>query len=57
MTSKELAYVEDAMGHEKFMKSCSCETSKQLQDPMLSAYVGELEQKHGELLSKFKNLL
>lgn len=57
MTSKELLYVEDAMGHEKFMKSCSCETSKQLQDPILSAYVSELEQKHGELLNKFKNLL
>ena len=30
MTSKELLYVEDALGHESFMKSASCETSKQL---------------------------
>ncbi len=57
MTSKELLYVEDALGHEKYMKTCSCETSKQLKDPQLSAYVGELEQKHTELLNKFLNLL
>ena len=57
MTSKELMYVEDALGHEKYMKTCSCETSKQLQDPQLSAYIGELEQKHTELLNKFLNLL
>ena len=57
MTSKELLYVEDALGHESFMKSASCETSKQLQDTILSAYISELEQKHKNLLSKFKNLL
>lgn len=57
MTSKELLYVEDALGHENYMKTCSCEASKQLQDPQLSDYVGELEQKHTELLNKFLNLL
>ena len=57
MTSKELLYVEDALGHENFMKSCSQKTSAQLQDPTLSNYIKELETKHTELFNKFLNLL
>jgi len=57
MTSKELLYVEDALGHEKFMKSCSVKTAGQLTDTNLSEYVKELEGKHTELYNKFLNLL
>ncbi len=57
MTSKEFLYVEDALGHEKFMKSCACKTSTQLKDPVLSNYIKELETKHSELFNKFLNLL
>jgi hypothetical protein len=57
MTSKELLYVEDALGHECFMKSCSQKTSSQLTDITLSSYVKELEAKHTELFNKFLNLL
>ncbi len=57
MTSKELLYVEDALGHEKFMKSCSKKTSAQLQDITLSNYVAELEKTHECLYNKFLNLL
>lgn len=57
MTSKELLYVEDALGHENFMKSCSKKTSNQLTDSTLSQYIGELEQKHNEIFNKFLNLL
>ena len=57
MTNKELLYIEDALGHEKFMKSCSTKTAGQLQDSALSAYMTELSQKHTELLNKFLNLL
>ncbi len=57
MTSKELLYVEDALGHEKFMQSCSKKASGQLTDATLSTYMAELEQKHTELLNKFLNLL
>ena len=49
MTNKELLYVEDALGHEKFMKSCSQKTSSKLTDPTLSAYVAELQQKHTDI--------
>ncbi len=57
MTNKELLYVEDALGHENFMKICSKNTSSQLTDSTLSNYIGELEQKHTELFNKFLNLL
>lgn len=57
MTSKELLYVENALGHECFMKTCSTKTSAQLTDPTLSSYIKELEQKHTELFDKFLNLL
>ena len=57
MTSKELLYVEDALGHETFMKNCSQQTASKLQDPTLAAYVGELTQKHNEIFNKFLNLL
>lgn len=57
MTSKELLYVEDAIGHEKIMKTCSSQTAKQLSDAKLSAYIAELENTHNELFNKFLNLL
>lgn len=57
MTGKELLYVEDALGHEKFMKSCSLKASSKLQDATLSNYMKELEQKHTEIYNKFLNLL
>ncbi len=57
MTSKELLYVEDALGHETFLKSCACTTSEQLQDENLKKYMKELEQEHTETLNKFLNLL
>ena len=57
MTQKELLYVEDALGHETFMKSCSIKTSNKLTDPTLSEYMKELEQKHTDIFNKFFNLL
>ena len=57
MTSKELLYVEDALGHENFMKSCSQKTSSQLTDPTLSSYMSELVEKHTQIFNKFLNLL
>ncbi len=57
MTSKELLYVEDALGHECFMKSCSLKASIELADETLSNYMKELETKHTELFDKFSSLL
>lgn len=57
MTSKELLYVEDALSHEQFLKSCACKTSDQLQDQNLKDYLKELETKHETLFNQFLDLL
>jgi hypothetical protein len=57
LTGKELLYVEDALGHEEFLKSCACKTSSQLQDEELKNFMKELETKHTNLFNKFLNLL
>lgn len=57
MTSKELLYVEDALGHEKFMQECSKNTSAMIKDGGLSTYIGELEKKHCDIYNKILNLL
>lgn len=57
MTSKELLYVEDALGHEQFMQKCCKNASSQLQDQTLADYTKELETKHTEIFNKFLNLL
>ena len=57
MTSKELLYIEDALGHEDFMKKSSMYSSSQLQDQNLANYLKELEKKHNLLFNKFLNLL
>ncbi len=57
MTSKELLYVEDALGHEQFMQKCTMDSSNQIQDPTLANYLKELNQVHTDLFNKFLNLL
>lgn len=57
MTSKELLYVEDALGHEKFLKDSACKTSNCLQDQELKQYMKQLEEKHNEIYNRFLNLL
>ena len=57
MTNKELLYVEDALGHECFMKNCSLKASIEIADETLSNYMKELETKHTELFNKFLSLI
>ena len=57
MTNKELLYVEDALGHEKYMSSCAQKTARQLQDTNLSNYMTQLQQVHTKLYNKFQGLL
>lgn len=57
MTNKELLYVEDALGHEKFLKDSACKTSNSLQDQELAGYMKELETKHNEIYSRLLKLL
>jgi len=57
MTSKELLYIEDALGHEQFFITCSNKTSTALKDAMLSTYIKSLEEKHTQTFENFLNLL
>lgn len=57
MTSKELLYVEDALGHEKYFQSKCTETANQLQDADLKAYVQQMAKKHQQIFQGFYGLL
>lgn len=57
MTSKELLYIQDALGHEEFLKCESKQAAGNIVDASLSTYIGSLEKKHNEIFSKFLNLL
>lgn len=55
MTSKELLYIEDALGHEQFfINNCS---SLNLEDETLMNYIKELKDEHCKIYQKFLNLL
>ncbi|WP_394525137.1 hypothetical protein [Lacrimispora sp. JR3] len=57
MSPKELIYIEDALGHEKFLKTQFQDAAQNLQDPELKACVQELTQKHQQLFDSFYNLV
>ncbi len=57
MTSKELLYVEDALGHEQYFQTQCCETINKLQDPELRSFVQQLQQAHQTLFQNFYGLL
>ncbi len=57
MTNKELLYIEDALGHEEFLKTSSCQAAQNLQDQELSNYMKQLETKHTEIYNRLFKLL
>lgn len=57
MTSKELLYIEDALGHEQYFQKKCQEAAGQIQDPELKTYVQQLAQKHQQLFQSFYGLL
>ncbi|WP_270851737.1 hypothetical protein [Clostridium tertium] len=57
MTSKELLYIEDALGHEQFMETKCQETASKIQDAELKTLVTQLEATHKELFGKLYSLL
>ncbi len=57
MTTTELLYVEDALGHEAYCQTQCADTARQLQDPQLQAYVRQVGQKHQEIYQKLYGLL
>ena len=57
MTSKELLYVEDALGHEQYFQT-QCQTAaSQIQDAELIQCVTQLAEQHRQLFQHFYGLL
>ena len=57
MTSKELQYLEDALGHEKFFQSKCNEVMSELSDPNLRSCIEQMAQKHQQIYSSLYGLL
>ena len=57
MSPKELNYIEDALGHEQFLKTQSQEAIQNLQDPTLKNQVQQMTQKHQQIFDNFYNLV
>lgn len=57
MTSKELLYVEDALGHEKYFRAQCCETIGRLSDEGLKDFVRQLEASHETIFRSLYGLL
>ena len=50
-------YVEDALGHEKFMKCITNKETTNIGDTNLSSFLSDAVEKHTALYNKFLNLL
>lgn len=57
MTSKELLYLEDALGHEEFFKNKCYETASALQDQNLKNCAEQMAQTHEKIFSSLYSLL
>lgn len=57
MSPKELSYIEDALGHEKFLKTQCQDAVKNLQDPELKSCVEQFQQKHEQIFNNIYNLM
>lgn len=57
MTTKELLYVEDALGHEQYFQTKCSETANQIQDSELKTFAQQLSEKHKEIFQSFYSLL
>lgn len=57
MSPKELLYIEDALGHEKQMKTVCQDFTSQLQDPELKNFVQDLCTKYQQTFQQFYGLL
>ncbi len=57
MSPKELLYVEDALGHEKFLRTQCQQAVNSLTDPDLKNLVQQLMQKHQEIFTQFYQLV
>lgn len=57
MTTKELLYVEDALGHAQYFQKKCTETAGQIQDAELKSWVEQMAKKHQQIFQNFYSLL
>lgn len=57
MSPKELSYIEDALSHERFLRTQCQDAVNKLQDPELKNCVEQLSQKHQQIFDNFYNLI
>ncbi len=57
MTTKELLYIEDALGHAQIFTAKCREAAARLSDPELKSCVEEMGKKNAQLFSSFYGLL
>ena len=57
MTTKELLYIEDALGHEQYFQTKCKETASQIQDSELKSYVERMVEDHRQIFQSFYGLL
>ena len=57
MSPKELTYIEDALSHEKFLKTQFQEAVTNLQDPELKSFAEQISQKHQQIFDNFYHLV
>ena len=56
MSPKELLYLEDALGHEKFLKTQCEQAAQALTDPELRNYAQQLANAHNQLFQQLFHL-
>ena len=57
ISPKELLYIEDALGHEKFFMTQCQQAADQLQDTDLQNYARQLCDRHQKLFGQFYDLV
>ncbi len=57
MTTKELLYVEDVLGHEQYFQTKCKEAMNQVQDAELKSCIEQMSQKHQQIFQNFYGLL
>ncbi len=58
MSPKELTYIEDALSHEKFLKTQCQEAVTNLEDPELKSFAElYISQKHQQIFDNFYHLV
>lgn len=57
MSPKELLYIDDALGHEKFLIQQCQQAASSLSDPQLRDCVQRMQKAHQELYNQFYQLV